>query len=59
MSAEDASDARLGKTYTARVDRLLPLTNLYVTVAIMNNFYVSRPSDRISITTEAGCQSVC
>ena len=58
VSAKDASEGRLGETYTARVDHLLPLTNLYVTVAIMNNFYVSRPSDRIAITTEPGCEFV-
>ena len=58
MSAEVASASRVGVTYTARAEHLLPNTHMYFTVAIRNNFYVSRPSDRIAIKTDVGCEFV-
>ena len=48
--------SRIGNRFNATIVDLLPLTEVDVTVAVMNNFYVSQPSDIQNFKTEAGCK---
>nr|KAG5695721.1 hypothetical protein BaRGS_004466 [Batillaria attramentaria] len=54
ISAEEALETRVGNTFTGRVEGLLPVTDMQASVAIMNNFYISQPTDAVNFTTTAG-----
>ena len=56
VSPEDALASRVGVTFKATVEDLLPFTTMEVTIAIMNNYYVSQPSDVFRFVTQAGCE---
>ncbi|KAK7481944.1 hypothetical protein BaRGS_00026852, partial [Batillaria attramentaria] len=57
ISAEEALETRVGNTFTGRVEGLLPVTDMQASVAVMNNFYISQPTDAVNFTTTAGsCQ---
>ncbi|KAK7486747.1 hypothetical protein BaRGS_00022031, partial [Batillaria attramentaria] len=54
VSPEEALATRVGNTFKVRVEDLLPLTDMQINVAIMNNYYVSQPTDAINLKTTAG-----
>lgn len=56
VSLEDALKSRVGDTFSAIVENLLPFTNMEIQVAVMNNFFVSRPTDAIHFKTTIGCK---
>ena len=58
VGPEDAMESLVGQTFAARVEDLLPNTLMTATVAVMNNYYVSRPSDPYEFTTMDGCEWV-
>ena len=56
VSPEEALASRVGVTFKAKVEDLLPFTRMESTVAIMNNYYVSQPSDVFRFETAQGCE---
>lgn len=56
ISPEEAMGSRVGNRFNATVKDLLPFTTVEVTVAVMNNYYVSPPSDVYRFQTDPGCE---
>ncbi|KAK7102380.1 neuroglian-like isoform X2 [Littorina saxatilis] len=54
ISPEEAMESRVGNRFNATVEDLLPYTTVEVTVAVMNNYYVSPPSDVYRFQTDPG-----
>ncbi|KAK7102376.1 neuroglian-like isoform X2 [Littorina saxatilis] len=54
VTREEALASRVGTTFRARVEHLLPFTNMRATVAVKNNFFVSQPSDSVEFKTLPG-----
>jgi hypothetical protein len=57
ISPEYALANRVGDTWKATIEDLLPNTNMEGTVAVMNNYYVAQPSAPFKFLTLPGCES--
>ncbi|XP_046562209.1 neuroglian-like isoform X1 [Haliotis rubra] len=54
IGPEEVEANRVGNQIFATVDNLLPYTYLEARVAVMNNYYVGRPTDIIQFRTDEG-----
>ncbi|XP_046363410.2 neuroglian-like isoform X3 [Haliotis rufescens] len=54
ITREEVEANRIGNQIFATVDYLLPYTYLEARVAVMNNYYVGRPSDIVQFRTDEG-----
>ncbi|PVD25027.1 hypothetical protein C0Q70_15524 [Pomacea canaliculata] len=54
ISPQDALASRNGIQFRTTVHDLLPMTTVEAQVSVMNNYYVSRPTDVVTFQTKAG-----
>ncbi|PVD25037.1 hypothetical protein C0Q70_15534 [Pomacea canaliculata] len=54
VSPQDALASRVGRQFRATIHQLLPQTTVEAHIAVMNNYYVSRPTDVLTFQTKPG-----
>ena len=58
VNPQDALAKRIGNTWRATIENLLPNTHIEGTVAVMNNYYVAAPSSPFKFKTKEGCELI-